>query len=211
MSVNVKNLHPSLNKYLEERVLNGLKNSAWYSPEGNNTLNLQLTGNVSNYYNEKPVILSHEYTVSIPYTAYMPVLKTKQVPYETTKTVYDYSTGSSYIVPATAYRTEYYTIQQPYTAYRKEPRTHHFQGFEYKTSNFSINDSVYGSIFYMATGFHGFHVFVGTVFIAAGLLRHIKYHFTDKQHFGFESSAWYWHFVDVVWIFLFGTIYWWGS
>ena len=86
-----------------------------------------------------------------------------------------------------------------------------FQGLEYKTSNFNINDSVYGSIFYMATGFHGFHVLVGTIFIVVGLIRHYYYHFTDTQHFGFESSAWYWHFVDVVWIFLFGTIYWWGS
>ena len=86
-----------------------------------------------------------------------------------------------------------------------------FQAFEYKTSTFSINDSVYGSIFYMATGFHGFHVLVGTLFIFFSLLRHIKYHFTVEQHFGFEAAAWYWHFVDVVWLFLFAAIYWWGS
>ena len=86
-----------------------------------------------------------------------------------------------------------------------------FQAFEYKTSNFSINDSVYGSIFYMATGFHGFHVLVGTLFILFSLLRHTKYHFTVEQHFGFEAAAWYWHFVDVVWLFLFASIYWWGS
>jgi heme/copper-type cytochrome/quinol oxidase subunit 3 len=64
-----------------------------------------------------------------------------------------------------------------------------FQAFEYKTSTFSINDSVYGSIFYMATGFHGFHVLVGTLFIFFSLLRHIKYHFTVEQHFGFEAAA----------------------
>lgn len=86
-----------------------------------------------------------------------------------------------------------------------------FQGFEYTTSEFSINDGIYGSIFYMATGFHGFHVLIGTLFIFFCLVRHYKYHFTVEHHFGFEAAAWYWHFVDVVWLFLFGTIYWWGS
>jgi len=85
------------------------------------------------------------------------------------------------------------------------------QAFEYITSPFSISDSVYGSSFYMATGFHGFHVFVGTCFLAICLFRLYLNHFTREHHFGFEAAAWYWHFVDVVWLFLFLTIYWWGS
>jgi cytochrome c oxidase subunit 3 len=85
------------------------------------------------------------------------------------------------------------------------------QGFEYVTAPFSISDSVYGSTFYMATGFHGFHVFVGTCFIAVCTVRLYVNHFTREHHFGFEAAAWYWHFVDVVWLFLFVTIYWWGS
>jgi len=85
------------------------------------------------------------------------------------------------------------------------------QVYEYATSPFSISDSIYGATFYMATGFHGFHVFVGTCFIAVCLMRLYWNHFTREQHFGFEAAAWYWHFVDVVWLFLFITIYWWGS
>lgn len=85
------------------------------------------------------------------------------------------------------------------------------QVLEYLDAPFNISDSVYGSCFYMATGFHGFHVFVGTFFLAICLVRLIKYHFTRKHHFGFEAAAWYWHFVDVVWLFLFVAIYWWGG
>ncbi len=85
------------------------------------------------------------------------------------------------------------------------------QAFEYATSSFTISDSVYGSTFYMATGFHGFHVFIGTCFLFVCLLRIYANHFTKEHHFGFEAAAWYWHFVDVVWLFLFVTIYWWGS
>jgi cytochrome c oxidase subunit 3 len=85
------------------------------------------------------------------------------------------------------------------------------QGFEYVTAPFTISDSVYGSSFYMATGFHGFHVFVGTCFLTVCLIRLYFNHFTREHHFGFEAAAWYWHFVDVVWLFLFLTIYWWGS
>jgi cytochrome c oxidase subunit 3 len=85
------------------------------------------------------------------------------------------------------------------------------QAYEYVTAPFSISDSVYGSTFYMATGFHGFHVFVGTIFLAVSLTRLNLDHFTREHHFGFEAAAWYWHFVDVVWLFLFLTIYWWGS
>jgi len=85
------------------------------------------------------------------------------------------------------------------------------QGFEYATAPFSISDSVYGSTFYMATGFHGFHVIIGTCFLTVCLIRLYLNHFTREHHFGFEAAAWYWHFVDVVWLFLFVTIYWWGS
>ena len=85
------------------------------------------------------------------------------------------------------------------------------QVYEYVTAPFSISDSVFGSTFYMATGFHGFHVFVGTCFLAVCLGRLYFNHFTREHHFGFEAAAWYWHFVDVVWLFLFLTIYWWGS
>lgn len=85
------------------------------------------------------------------------------------------------------------------------------QAFEYSSAPFSISDSVYGSVFYMATGFHGLHVFIGTCFLTVCLIRFLFDHFTREHHFGFEAAAWYWHFVDVVWLFLFLTIYWWGS
>ena len=85
------------------------------------------------------------------------------------------------------------------------------QGFEYLNAPFTISDSVYGSCFYLATGFHGFHVFIGTCFIIICTLRLVWRHFTREHHFGFEAAAWYWHFVDVVWLFLFVTIYWWGG
>ena len=84
------------------------------------------------------------------------------------------------------------------------------QAFEYLNSPFSISDSVYGSTFYLTTGFHGFHVFVGTCFLTVCLIRLYKNHFTREHHFGFEAAAWYWHFVDVVWLFLFIAVYWWG-
>ena len=71
--------------------------------------------------------------------------------------------------------------------------------------------NIYGSVFYMATGFHGFHVIIGTIFLAVCLMRARKGHFTEEHHFGFEAAAWYWHFVDVVWLFLFAAIYIWGS
>nr|YP_007025986.1 cytochrome c oxidase subunit III [Chrysopa pallens]AFL65890.1 cytochrome c oxidase subunit III [Chrysopa pallens] len=85
------------------------------------------------------------------------------------------------------------------------------QGFEYIESPFTIADSIYGSTFFMATGFHGLHVLIGTTFLLICLIRHINYHFSNNHHFGFEAAAWYWHFVDVVWLFLYITIYWWGS
>nr|YP_010463219.1 cytochrome c oxidase subunit III [Cavelerius yunnanensis]UPL65538.1 cytochrome c oxidase subunit III [Cavelerius excavatus]UUJ37743.1 cytochrome c oxidase subunit 3 [Cavelerius yunnanensis] len=86
-----------------------------------------------------------------------------------------------------------------------------FQYYEYKESNFCISDSIYGSTFFMATGFHGIHVIIGTTFLMVCMLRHIKMHFSKNHHLGFEAAAWYWHFVDVVWIFLYISIYWWGS
>ena len=71
----------------------------------------------------------------------------------------------------------------------------------------AANSGLYGSIFFMATGFHGFHVLVGTIFLAVCLIRLMNGAFTPKQHFGFEAAAWYWHFVDVVWLFLFAFVY----
>ena len=85
------------------------------------------------------------------------------------------------------------------------------QGFEYLNAPFTISDGIYGSCFYMTTGFHGFHVFIGTCFLIVCTLRLMFHHFTREHHFGFEAAAWYWHFVDVVWLFLFVTIYWWGG
>jgi len=76
---------------------------------------------------------------------------------------------------------------------------------------FSISDGVYGSSFYMATGFHGFHVLIGTLFLSVCSLRLYLNHFTQEHHLGFEAAAWYWHFVDIVWLFLFISIYWWGN
>jgi cytochrome c oxidase subunit 3 len=84
------------------------------------------------------------------------------------------------------------------------------QLIEYLESPFTFCDSVYGSCFFMATGFHGLHVIIGALFLLTGLLRLTKGHFSRAHHFGFEAAAWYWHFVDVVWIFLFVRIYWWG-
>lgn len=85
------------------------------------------------------------------------------------------------------------------------------QAYEYGHAAFNFGGSIYGSTFFMATGFHGFHVLVGTIFLIVCLFRALAGHFTAKQHFGFEAAAWYWHFVDVVWLFLFASIYVWGS
>ncbi|MDP2122758.1 MAG: cytochrome c oxidase subunit 3 [Parvibaculum sp.] len=85
------------------------------------------------------------------------------------------------------------------------------QAYEYQHAAFSFAGSIYGATFFMATGFHGFHVIVGTIFLIVCLVRAMKGHFTSKQHFGFEAAAWYWHFVDVVWLFLFFAIYVWAS
>jgi cytochrome c oxidase subunit 3 len=85
------------------------------------------------------------------------------------------------------------------------------QAYEYYHAEFGLADTIYGATFYMATGFHGFHVIVGTIFLIVCLARTYKGDFTPQQHFGFEAAAWYWHFVDVVWLFLFISIYIWGS
>lgn len=85
------------------------------------------------------------------------------------------------------------------------------QIIEYYETSFTIADSVYGSTFFIATGFHGFHVIIGSSFLFICLMRQLKFHFTSNHHFGFEAAAWYWHFVDVVWLFLYVSIYWWGS
>nr|YP_009185806.1 cytochrome c oxidase subunit III [Callicerus obscurus]ALO70431.1 cytochrome c oxidase subunit 3 [Callicerus obscurus] len=85
------------------------------------------------------------------------------------------------------------------------------QGYEYIEASFSISDAIYGSSFFMATGFHGIHVIIGTTFLLVCLIRHLNNHFSSIHHFGFEAAAWYWHFVDVVWLFLYISIYWWGS
>ena len=85
------------------------------------------------------------------------------------------------------------------------------QAYEYSVAPFPFGGLNYGSAFYMATGFHGFHVIVGTIFLIVCLARAYKGHFTPQQHFGFEAAAWYWHFVDVVWLFLFLVVYVWGG
>lgn len=85
------------------------------------------------------------------------------------------------------------------------------QLYEYIESPFCISDSVYGATFFIATGFHGLHVIIGTIFILVSRIRIKKLHFSSEHHVGFEASAWYWHFVDVVWLFLYISIYWWGN
>ncbi len=84
------------------------------------------------------------------------------------------------------------------------------QALEYSHAPFAFSDGIYPSVFFMATGFHGFHVIIGTLFLAVCMWRGALGHFTSKQHFGFEAAAWYWHFVDVVWLFLFVAVYIWG-
>lgn len=85
------------------------------------------------------------------------------------------------------------------------------QGYEYAEATFSIADGIYGSTFFLATGFHGFHVIIGTLFLIVCMFRLYYFQLTREHHFGFEAAAWYWHFVDVVWLFLFTVVYWWGS
>ncbi len=85
------------------------------------------------------------------------------------------------------------------------------QGYEFVHAPFTITGGIYGTTFFMATGFHGAHVIIGTIFLCVCLYRAYRDHFTPDHHFGLEAAAWYWHFVDVVWLFLFTSIYWWGQ
>nr|YP_008994248.1 cytochrome c oxidase subunit III [Ophiacantha linea]AGQ49782.1 cytochrome c oxidase subunit III [Ophiacantha linea] len=85
------------------------------------------------------------------------------------------------------------------------------QAYEYWEASFTVADNVYGNTFFVATGFHGLHVIIGTTFLIICFLRLINAHFSTNHHVGFECAIWYWHFVDVVWIFLFICIYWWGG
>jgi cytochrome c oxidase subunit 3 len=86
------------------------------------------------------------------------------------------------------------------------------QAIEYSDAPFKFNGGgIYPSIFFLATGFHGFHVIVGTIFLFVCLLRAADNQLTPQKHFGFEAAAWYWHFVDVVWLFLFVAVYLWGA
>jgi cytochrome c oxidase subunit 3 len=82
---------------------------------------------------------------------------------------------------------------------------------EYGGATFGFKQGIYPSVFYMATGFHGFHVLIGVCFLSVTLGRTLKGNFTPAQHVGLQAAAWYWHFVDVVWIFLFVWVYWWGN
>ncbi len=86
-----------------------------------------------------------------------------------------------------------------------------FQGIEYNVSSFTISDGAFGSCFFFGTGFHGFHVLIGTIFLAVALWRIYAYHLTDHHHVGYETGILYWHFVDVVWLFLYVSMYYWGS
>ena len=86
-----------------------------------------------------------------------------------------------------------------------------FQAYEYSHAAFGFTGSIYGANFFMATGFHGFHVIIGTLFLTVCLFRAFVGHFTPERHVGYEAAAWYWHFVDVVWLFLFFAVYIWGS
>ncbi|MEZ5779074.1 MAG: cytochrome c oxidase subunit 3 [Paracoccaceae bacterium] len=85
------------------------------------------------------------------------------------------------------------------------------QAYEYSHAGFGFAGNIYGASFFMATGFHGAHVIIGTIFLLVCMFRAMKGDFTPEQHVGFEAAAWYWHFVDVVWLFLFASIYIWGS
>lgn len=86
-----------------------------------------------------------------------------------------------------------------------------WQAYEYQSSWLNISDGSAGSTFLLATGFHGLHVFIGTIFLSVSLYRQLLYHYSSSHLLGFEAAAWYFHFVDVVWLFLFLAIYWWGN
>lgn len=85
------------------------------------------------------------------------------------------------------------------------------QVIEYNEATFTFSDSIFGSSFYIATGFHGLHVIIGTLFLLINLVRIIKLHFSFLHHISFELAAWYWHFIDIIWLFLYITFYWWNN
>nr|YP_010048402.1 cytochrome c oxidase subunit III [Mollitrichosiphum tenuicorpus]QPK76755.1 cytochrome c oxidase subunit III [Mollitrichosiphum tenuicorpus] len=85
------------------------------------------------------------------------------------------------------------------------------QMIEYKEAMFTFSDSIFGSSFYMATGFHGMHVLIGTIFLLLNLMRMLKSHLSFIHHISFELAAWYWHFIDIIWLFLYMTFYWWNN
>ena len=85
------------------------------------------------------------------------------------------------------------------------------QGYEYSEAGFSIADSVYGTVFFASTGLHGLHVIIGTIFIAIQFIRILNHHITTTHHVGLESAIAYWHFVDVVWLFLYAFVYLWSA
>nr|YP_010021202.1 cytochrome c oxidase subunit III [Schizoneuraphis gallarum]QOK36246.1 cytochrome c oxidase subunit III [Schizoneuraphis gallarum] len=85
------------------------------------------------------------------------------------------------------------------------------QMLEYKQATFTFSDSIFGSSFYMATGFHGIHVIIGMTFLLINLIRMMKLQFSFIHHISFELSAWYWHFIDIIWLFLYMTFYWWNN
>jgi cytochrome c oxidase subunit 3 len=85
------------------------------------------------------------------------------------------------------------------------------QGIEYSVSSFTISDGAFGTCFFFGTGFHGLHVIIGTIFLTIAFWRIYAYHLTNNHHVGFEAGILYWHFVDVVWLFLYVSIYYWGS
>ena len=86
-----------------------------------------------------------------------------------------------------------------------------FQADEYYKATYTLKDGIYPTCFYLLTGFHGAHVIIGTLFLFISYIRLCKGQFTKQRHFGFIAAAWYWHFVDVVWLFLFIFVYWWGN
>jgi cytochrome c oxidase subunit 3 len=85
------------------------------------------------------------------------------------------------------------------------------QGIEYSVSSFTLSDGAFGTCFFFGTGFHGFHVIIGTIFLSVAYWRSIAYHNTSNHHLGLEGGILYWHFVDVIWLFLYISIYYWGS
>nr|YP_009708261.1 cytochrome c oxidase subunit III [Paracolopha morrisoni]QEV85460.1 cytochrome c oxidase subunit III [Paracolopha morrisoni] len=85
------------------------------------------------------------------------------------------------------------------------------QMIEYKQATFTFSDSIFGSSFYMATGFHGLHVLIGTLYLLINLIRLIKNQISFIHHISFELAAWYWHFIDIIWLFLYMTFYWWNN